>query len=129
MSTRRPGPQLRWRAVLAGLAVAVILALLARSFLAPVPGIAATIIGIALGGFVAGKWADSAGLYHGAVVGAGWIALEALGAVPTASYSSDVLTDTAIVFGIDALILIAGAIGGWRARPEPSSSSGRGRGR
>jgi hypothetical protein len=129
MSTRRPGPQLRWRAVLAGLAVAVILALLARSFLAPVPGIAATIIGIALGGFVAGKWADSAGLYHGAVVGAGWIALEALGAVPTASYSSDVLTDTAIVFGIDALILIAGAIGGWRARPEPLSSSGRGRGR
>lgn len=89
----------------------------------------ATIIGIGMGGFLAGKWADSAGLYHGGLVGAGWIALETLGAVPTASYSADVLTDTAAVIGIDALVLLAGTLGGWLARPEPSSSSGRGRAR
>ena len=78
---------------------------------------------------MAGKWADSAGIYHGAVVGAGWIALEALGAVPTASYSTDVLADTVVIIAIDALTLFAGSIGGWLARPDPSSSSGTGRGR
>jgi hypothetical protein len=118
-----------WRAVLAGLAVAVILAIVARSFFAPIPGSAATIIGIGLGGYIAAKWAKTAGLYHGALVGAGWIALEALGALPTASYSPDVLTDTAIVFATDALVLFAGAFGGWRGYPEPSSSSDKGRGR
>ena len=107
----------------------MILALLARSFLAPIPGIAATIIGIGVGAFIAAKWAKTAGLYHGAVVGAGWIALEALGAVPTPAFSTDVLTDTAIVFATDALVLFAGALGGWRGHPEPSSSSGKGRGR
>ncbi|GEM_PF-2720607 len=125
----RPAPTIRWSAVLAGLAVAVILALLGRSFLAPILGSVATIVGIGLGGFIAAKWAKTAGLYHGAVVGAGWIALEALGAVPTASYSPDVLTDTVIVFATDALVLFAGAFGGWRGHPEPSSSSGTGKAR
>ena len=107
----------------------MILAIVARSFLAPIPGSIATIVGIGLGGYIAAKWAKTAGLYHGAVVGAGWIALEALGAVPTASYSPDVLTDTVIVFATDALVLFAGAFGGWRGHPEPSSSSDTGRGR
>lgn len=118
-----------WRAVLAGLAVAVILAIVARSVFAPIPGFVATIVGIGLGGYIAAKWAKTAGLYHGALVGAGWIALEALGAVPTASYSADVLSDTVIVFATDALVLFAGAVGGWRGHPEPSSSSGTGRDR
>jgi hypothetical protein len=126
---RRSVPPLHWRAVLAGLAVAVVVALVARSFLAPIPGVAATIIGVGLGGFVAGKWAKTGGLYHGAVVGMGWIALEALGAVPTASYASDVLADTVIVIALDVVTLLAGSIGGWLARPDPSSSSGTGRGR
>jgi hypothetical protein len=107
----------------------VIVALVARSVLAPIPGSAATIIGIGVGGYIAAKWAKTWGLYQGACVGAGWIALEALGAVPTASYSPDVLTDTLIVFATDALVLFAGAFGGWRGHPEPSSSSGTGRGR
>jgi hypothetical protein len=117
------------RAVLAGLAVAVVVALAGRSFLAPIPGLAATLLGIGLGGFVAGKWADSAGLYHGAMVGVGWIGLEIVGAIPYASYSSEPLTDTAIVIVIDVVTMLAGAIGGWLARPDPLSSSGTGRGR
>ena len=129
MARPRAAPTIVWRAVLAGLAVAVVLAILFRSFLAPIPGIAATIVGIGIGGFIAAKWAKSAGLYHGAVVGAGWIVLEALGAVPTTSYSDDALTDTVIVFAIDALVLFAAAFGGWRGHPEPSSSSDTGRGR
>ena len=78
---------------------------------------------------MAGKWADSGGLYHGAVVGMGWIALEALGVVPTISYATDALTDTVIVIGLDVVTLFAGSIGGYFGRPDPSSSSDTGRGR
>ena len=101
----------------------------ARSFLAPIPGITATILGVGLGGFIAAKWANKAGIYQGACVGAGWIALEAFGAVPTSTYSSDVLTDTTIVVLIDAATIVAGSVGGWLGHREPSSSSDRGRGR
>ena len=126
---RRSVPPVRWRAVLAGCAVAVLVALVGRSLLAPIPGVAATIIGVGMGGYVAGKLAKTAGLYHGALVGVSWIALEALGAVPSASYASDVLADTVIVIALDVATLVAGAIGGWIARPDPSSSSDMGRGR
>ena len=126
---RRSLPPLRWRAVLAGLAVAVVVGVVSRSFLAPIPGVVATIIGIATGGSVAGKWADSAGLYHGAMVGVLWIGLEILGAVPYLSYSSEPLTDTLVVIVVDVVTMLAGAIGGWLARPDPLSSSGTGRGR
>jgi len=78
---------------------------------------------------VAGKWVKSGGLYHGAVVGVGWIALEALGAVPTPSYAADVLPDTVITIALDVVTLLAGAIGGYFGRPDPSSSSDTGRGR
>jgi hypothetical protein len=78
---------------------------------------------------VAGKWADSGGLYHGAVVGVGWIALEALGAVPTPTYAADVLADTVITIALDAVTLFAGAAGGYFGRPDPSSSSGTDKGR
>ena len=120
--------------MLAGVAVAVAIAVPAGLVLAPIPGIIATILGVAAGGFVAGKWANSAGLYHGALVGAGWIALEAFGVVPSQSYASDALADTLLVFVIDLATLIAGSCGGWLARrgpssPGPSSSSDTDRGR
>ena len=79
---------------------------------------------------MAGKWANSAGLYHGALVGAGWIVLEAFGVVPSLSYAADPLADTLIVFVIDLVTLIAASLGGWSARrTAPSSSSDRDRGR
>ena len=123
IASRRAPPTIVWRAILAGLAVAVILAVLARSFLAPISGVAATIIGIGVGGFIAAKWAKTAGIYQGACVGAGWIALEAFGAVPTSAYSSDALTDTALVVLIDFATILAGSLGGWLARSQPSSAS------
>jgi putative membrane protein (TIGR04086 family) len=107
----------------------VLLGLGARSVFAPIPGLVATVIGIAVGGFVAGKWAKQSGFYHGAVVAVGWIALEALGAVPTASYASDALVDTVLVIALDVVMLFAGSIGGYLARPGPLSSSDTGRGR
>jgi hypothetical protein len=123
IASRKTPPTIVWRAILAGLAVAVILAIVARSFLAPTPGVGATILGIGVGGFIAAKWAKMAGIYQGACVGAGWIALEAFGAVPTSSYSSDALTDTAVVVLIDLATILAGSLGGWLARSEPSSAS------
>lgn len=102
----------------------MILAIVARSLLDPIPGVAATILGLGLGGFIAAKWAKTSGLYQGACVGAGWIALEAFGAVPTSSYSTDALTDTAIVVLIDVATIAAGSLGGWLAQRETSSSSG-----
>ncbi len=122
-------PPLQWRAVIAGVAVAFVTALVARTLLAPVPGIAASILGVALGGYLAGKLAKSGGLYHGAVVGAGWIVLEALGLVPTAYDSPDALTDTLVVTALDVLTLLAGSAAGWLAWRGPSSSSGTGRAR
>jgi len=100
-----------------------------RTLLAPIPGIAASILGVGLGAYLAGKWARSGGPYHGAVVGAGWIVLEAVGLVPTAFEGPDALTDTVVVIALDVLTLLVGSAAGWLARREPSSSSGRGTGR
>jgi hypothetical protein len=129
IASRRTLPALRWRAVLLGLSIAVVIGLVGRSALAPIPGLVATIIGVGLGGYVAGKWADSGGLYHGAVVGMGWIALEALAVVPTTAFTTDALQDTVILIALDVVTLFAGAMGGYLARPDPSSSSDTGRGR
>lgn len=129
IASRRTLPALEWRAVLLGLSVAVVIGLVGRSALAPIPGLAATIIGVGAGGFMAGKWARTSGLYHGAIVATGWVVLEAFGALPTASYATDALQDTVIVIGLDLVTLVAGSIGGYLARPEPSSSSDTGRGR
>ena len=119
----RSAPRLRWRAVVGGVLVALTVALLARLTLAPTPGLVATILGVGLGAFLAGKWANSAGLYHGAMVGVGYVVLEALGVAPSPSYATDVLADTAIVIAIDALLLLVASAGGWIAQRGPSSSS------
>ena len=123
------GRPLDWRAVLAGIAVALVMSFAARAGLAPVPGLAATIIGIALGGFVAGKWADFSGFQHGAMVGVGWVVLSMFGIAPSPAYSENLLTDTVAVIVLDVAMLAAASLGGWIARRDPLSSSDRGRGR
>ena len=129
ISTPRPAPKIKWTAVLAGVAIAVAIGVPAVIGLAPILGSIATIIGVAIGGFVAGKWANSAGGYHGALVGAGWIMFEAFGIVPSLRYSEDTLADTLIVFVVELVTLVAACVGGWLARRGPASSSGTGRGR
>lgn len=115
--------------MLAGVALSVAISVPAVLFLAPIPGSVATIIGSGLGGFLAGKWAKSAGVVHGSYVGAAWILFEAFGVVPSLVYSSDTLTDTLITFAVDFATLVAAAFAGWWAQRVPSSSSGMGRGR
>ena len=126
---RRTVPPLQWRAVLVGLAAAVVIGYAAHLALAPIPGSAATIVGIGVGGFLAGKQANAASLYHGAVVGLLWILLETFALVPTVQYSTDLATDTLIVIGMDAAAIVAGSLGGSLARSGRASSSDTGRGR
>ena len=107
----------------------MIIATLAQQFLAPPVGLVATILGVGLGAFIAGKWANSVGLQHGVMVGVGYVVFEAIGLAPSASYSSDVVVDTVIVIAIDVVTLLAASLAGWLATRGPSSSSGTGTGR
>lgn len=128
-------PRLRWPAILAGVALAVAITLLSAAVLPPIPAAVASVFGLFLSGLLAGKLATSARVYHGAVVGAGYVICEALGIVP-GGYFADPLSDTVAVIASDALLLAVAAFGGWCARglagPEPppgASSSDKGKAR
>lgn len=120
-------PQLRWPAILAGIALAVAISLLSGVTLPPIPAAAASYLGLAVSGLLAGKLAIGARAYHGALVGAGYVVCEALGIVPSRSYSADPLSDTVTVIVSDALAIAAATLGGWSARLSSSSDTGRGR--
>ena len=122
-------PRLQWRAIIAGVAIAVIVATFAQQFLAPPVGLVATILGVGIGGFVAGKWANSVGLQHGVMVGVGYIVFEAVGLAPSATYTSDVLVDTVVVIALDVVTLVVASFAGWLATRGLSSSSDTDRGR
>lgn len=118
-----------------GLVVAALSAALIRLVLLPnasIFGIAAPLCGIALGGYLAGKLAKNAGVYQGALVGVGYVIVEAIGLAPAPfEPSGDGLGDTVFVIAGDAMVLGLGALAGWiaapRARPSSSSDTGRGR--
>ncbi len=116
----RPAPQLQPTAIIGGLLLAVVVGLglitLGASAGAPALGLVAPIIGCACGGFLAGTRARTAGLYHGAFVGAGWIGLEAFGVVPTAAGQGlATLQETLAIIVIDVLLIIAAMCGGFAA--------------
>ncbi len=120
-------PQLRWPAILAGVALAVVVALLSAALLPPIPAAVASFFGLFVSGLLAGKLAIWARAYHGALVGAGYVICEALGIVPGGGQSTDPLSDTAAVIATDALLLAVAALGGWCARLWSSSDRGTGR--
>ena len=114
-----------------GTAIASLLRLSA-SPTASIFGIAAPLCGIALGGYLAGKLAKYAGLYHGALVGVGYVLVEAIGLAPAPLESAgDGLTEGLSIIAGDALLLALAALAGWIAAPRgvSSSSSGTDRGR
>jgi hypothetical protein len=127
IDAQRAMPHLRWPAVLAGVAVAVAIALLSTALLPPIPAALATVSGLFISGLLAGKMAKAAYFYHGALVGAGYVVCEALGLVPALSYSADAVADTVAVIVSDALLIAAAALGGWCARLWSSSDRGTGR--
>jgi hypothetical protein len=120
-------PPLNWRAILAGVALAVVLTLVASAVLPPIPAAVASIFGLFISGLLAGKLASAARVYHGAIVGVGSVICEALGVVPAGSYLGDPVADTVAVILSDALRIAVAAVGGWCSRAWSSSDRDRGR--
>jgi len=109
-------PPLRWPAILAGVALAVATALLTAAVLPPIPAAIASVFGLFISGLLAGKLATAARVYHGAVVGAGYVICEALGIVPGGGFLADPVADTVAVIVSDVLRIAVAALGGWCAR-------------
>jgi hypothetical protein len=120
-------PRLQWPAILAGVALAVAITLLAAAVLPPIPAAVASYLGLFISGLLAAKVAGAAGLYHGAVVGAGFVICEALGIVPGGGYLGDPVSDTVAVIVSDALRIAVAAAGGWCSRLWSSSDKGKAR--
>lgn len=127
IDSQRAMPRLRWPAILAGVALAVASTLLSAAALPPIPAAVASVFGLFVSGLLAGKLATSARLYHGAVVGAGYVICEALGIVPAGSYLADPVSDTVAVIVSDVLRIAVAALGGWCARLWSSSDKDRAR--
>jgi hypothetical protein len=128
-------PAINQIAVAAGLVAAAIIATLLRlaaASAASIFGIAAPLCGIALGAYLAGKLAKNGGLFHGALVGVGYVLVEAIGLAPAPfEPSGDGFAEGLWIIAGDALLLALAALAGWIAAPRAtsSSSSGMGRGR
>jgi len=128
-------PPINQIAVAVGVLVAATVASvlrLAASSPASIFGIAAPLCCIALGAVLAGKVAKNGGLYHGALVGVGYVLVEAIGLAPAPlEPSGEGFAEGLSVIAGDALVLAVAALAGWIAAPRAtsSSSSGMGRGR
>ena len=109
---RRTAPRIVWIAVLSGFVLSVAITL-AGALLGD-PTIASA-VGVAAGGYLAGRLAKSAGLFQGAVVGALWVLAEALGPDLFVSGTTNLAVDTAATVIRDAVLLALGAAGGWLA--------------
>jgi peptidoglycan/LPS O-acetylase OafA/YrhL len=135
IAQQRALPTINQIAVAVGVLVAATVASLlhlAASSSATIFGIAAPLCGIALGALLAGKVAKNGGLYHGALVGVGYVLVEAIGLAPAPlEPSGDGLADGLSIIAGDALLLAVAVLAGWIAAPRAtsSSSSGTGRGR
>ena len=127
IDSKRAMPHVRWPAILAGVALAVVIALLTLAVLPPIPAAVASFFGLFISGFLAGILAPQARAYHGALVGAGFVLCEAVGIVPGSGYSGDALSDTAQVIASDALLIAAATFGAWCSRLWSSSDRGRAR--
>jgi len=135
IAPQRSLPPIQQLAVAAGVLVAAMVASLLRLAASPsasIFGIAAPLCGIAVGALLAGKLAKYAGLYHGALVGVGYVLVEAIGLAPAPlEPAGDRLAEGILIIAGDALLLAVAALAGWIAAPRAasSSSSGTGRGR
>jgi len=135
IAQQRALPPINQIAVAAGVLVAATIASVLRLPAGPTAsifGIAAPLCGIAFGAFLAGKVAKNGGLYHGALVGVGYVLVEAIGLAPAPLEPSGVgIAEGLSVIAGDALVLAVAVLAGWIASPQAmsSSSSGTGRGR
>lgn len=113
---RRPSPQVHWRAVLIGGAVALVItiavSLVAETFRLSGLHLAATPLGLAAGGAAAGRISRVFGALQGGMVAVLWIIAEAL-ADAFAPASANALADVALIIAADAARIAIAALFGW----------------
>ena len=107
--TRRTMPDVDPAAAAAGLALSVLVSV--GGVLLGYPAISA-IVGVALGGYLAGRVARRDGLFHGAVVGILAILLTSIAASAGNENVSNILVDTVTIIVSDVVLLLAGSVGG-----------------
>ena len=100
------------RAVIAGLALSVVVAILAIFLGFPAIG---ALAGVAAGGYAAGRMAGRDGLYHGAIVGMLAIIVASIAASAGNETVSSALADTLTIVVSDVLFLLSSSAGGWIA--------------
>ena len=103
-------PELDARAVAAGAALSIMVAILAIFLSFPAIG---ALAGVAMGGYVAGRMAGRDGLYHGAIVGMLAIVAASIAASAGNASVTNVLADTLSIVVSDVLILSLSSAGGW----------------
>ncbi|MBM4420293.1 MAG: hypothetical protein FJ034_01635 [Chloroflexi bacterium] len=115
-SGERTAPSIEWLALASGLVLALSLDLMLS--VVRVPPVVGPLAGCGFGGFLAGRLAKRGGLLHGAYVGAGWIALEAFGVVPSigGAPGGGVVAETVTIIALDAVLLAVTSAGGWLAK-------------
>ena len=108
----RTMPELDARAVGAGIALTILVAILLATF--GFPPVSA-LLAVAAGGFLAGRMAGRDGLFHGAVVGVLAIIAASIAASAGNATVSNVLADTLTIVVSDVLFLLSASAGGWLA--------------
>jgi uncharacterized membrane protein AbrB (regulator of aidB expression) len=107
---RRSMPELDARAVAIGLALSILVAIVAIFLGFPAIG---GLAGVALGGYTAGRVARRDGLYHGAIVGILAIIAASIAASAGTASVTNVLADTLSIVVSDVLLLSFSSAAGW----------------
>ncbi len=105
-------PEVDARGVATGLALTILVAIALA--IVGFPPISA-LIGLAVGGYAAGRMAGRDGLFHGAVVGVLAIIAASIAASAGNATVSNVLADTLTIVVSDVLFLLSASAGGWIA--------------
>ena len=108
----RTMPEVDPRAAGSGIALTILVAM-GGSFLGFAPIF--SLLGVAAGGYVAGRMAGRDGLFHGAVVGVLAIIAASIAASAGNATVSNVLVDTLTIVVSDVLLLLFASAGGWLA--------------
>ncbi len=108
----RTMPELDARAIAAGVALTILVAIAVATV--GFPPIYA-LLGVAAGGYVAGRMAGRDGLFHGAVVGVLSIIAASIAASAGNATVANVLADTLTIVVSDVLLLLSSSAGGWLA--------------
>jgi hypothetical protein len=109
---QRTMPEVDPAAVAAGLAIAILVAV-GGAILGFAPIV--SLIGLAAGGYAAGRIAGRDGLFHGAIVGTLSIIVASVAASAGNSTVANVLVDTLTIVVSDVLFLLCASVGGWLA--------------